>query len=102
MTAKKLETRLDMTKQRLDHGLSLCILTRGSGPLRCIAVIFRKKKKFSYQFRLVNAMHCNGPLTQVNVSVFETSISCEFAVNPITLNRGGELYLYILELLLPQ
>ena len=33
MTGKKLETRLDMTKQRLDHGLSLCILTRGSGPL---------------------------------------------------------------------
>ena len=32
-TGKKLETRLDMTKQRLDHGLGLCILTRGSGPL---------------------------------------------------------------------
>ena len=46
---------------------SLGILTCGSGPLQCMAFIFRKKKKkFRYQFRLVNAMHRNGPLTQVN------------------------------------
>ena len=28
------------------------------------------KKKFIYQFRLVNAMHCNGPLTQVRSSAW--------------------------------
>ena len=44
---------------------SLGIPTCGSGPLRCMAVIFFFLKKISYQFRLVNAMHRNGPLTQV-------------------------------------
>ena len=28
----------------------------------------KKKKKFRYQFRLVNAMHRNGPLTQVKMT----------------------------------
>ena len=60
---------------------SLGILTCGSGPLLCMAVIFRKKYNISYQFRLVNAMHRNGPLTQVNNN--NNSSVCYFKKNKI-------------------
>jgi hypothetical protein len=32
-----------------------------------------------------------GPASVFNVIVFDTSMSCEFGVNPITQKCGGEL-----------
>ena len=43
-----------------------------------------------------------GSASDFNVIVFEISISCEFCVNPIIQKCCGELYLYVLELSLPQ
>ena len=88
---------------------SLGILTCGSGPLRCMAVIFRKKKKkkkISYQFRLVNAMHRNdhfalliGFSQTVILDFFSRTTACnEVSINSLTLIGGRAAHRTVLRL----